>query len=378
MNSKNSRGNEVEEDVPQYRSVMITGPLSAPPMPRSFASMGPAKMAPRSMQQSKPHTSQTTIWNVAELPSMPAAYFLERTNVYVVGNPQEIADRICDSLRMASIAAQCGEDDKNLLNAETSDALRFAVRLFADQGKIVVEVQRKSGCSYQFREAARSVLRSAKGLKISAKKKFSLPSCIPRQSPKDQQQRAEDGFRVALRQLNSNMRDSQLIGMESLEQLTRSEYRSAASLKIFGECIDKILNAIQLDADDASSDIEERHFTMMKRRSLTVLANALNSLSQANELEGLLKAYSHLTSNVFISTLVDTLADSANSPHEATQAAKCIQELMIDSEVKKQLIEMSTSSIVASACSSGACRSVLLEDEAKKLQQHLNSSVCMI
>merc|ERR1712170_139466 len=100
----------------------------------SFARMGPAKMAPRSMQQTKPHTSQTTIWNVAELPSMPAAYFLERTNVYVDGNPQEIADRICDSLRMASIAAQCGEDDKNLLNAETSDALRFAIRLFADQG----------------------------------------------------------------------------------------------------------------------------------------------------------------------------------------------------------------------------------------------------
>ena len=69
MNSDNNRGNEIEEDVPQYRSVMIGGPLSAPPMPRSFASMGPAKakMAPRSMQQLKPRISQATIWNVAEL-----------------------------------------------------------------------------------------------------------------------------------------------------------------------------------------------------------------------------------------------------------------------------------------------------------------------
>ena len=217
-----------------------------------------------------------------------------------------------------------------------------------------------------------NVLRSAQGLKASPTKKFSIPSCIPRQSHEKQQQCAEDGFEVALSQLSSNMRDSQLIGMESLEQLTRSECRRTISLKVLGEkCIDKILIATRLDTNDVSTDIEERHFTMMKRRSLTVLANALSALSQAGQLGGALNDCSQLKCIAFISSLVDTLADSANCPHEATQAARCMQELMIDSEVKKDLVEMSASSIVASACSSGACRSVFLEEEAKKLQEHL-------
>lgn len=219
-----------------------------------------------------------------------------------------------------------------------------------------------------------NVLRSAQGLKASPTKKISIPSCIPRQSHEKQQQCAEDGFEVALSQLSSNMRDSQLIGMESLEQLTRSECRRTISLKVLGEkCIDKILIATRLDTNDVSTDIEERHFTMMKRRSLTVLANALSALSQAGQLGGALNDCSQLKCIAFISSLVDTLADSANCPHEATQAARCMQELMIDSKVKKDLVEMSASSIVASACSSGACRSVLLEEEAKKLQEHFKS-----
>lgn len=111
MNSNSNQDREILEDVPQYRSVMIAGPLSAPPMPRSFANVRQFKAAPQTSVQAKPAAS-AAIWTVADLPSLPAAYFLERSNVYVDGDAQDIANRICDCLRKESVAACCDSDDK--------------------------------------------------------------------------------------------------------------------------------------------------------------------------------------------------------------------------------------------------------------------------
>lgn len=108
----NNQEREIVEDTPQYRSVMITGPLTAPPMPRSFASVRPFKAAPQALKATQQNTSDGAIWNVADLPSLPAAYFLERSNVYVDGEAQDIANRICDCLRKQSIAANCDDEDK--------------------------------------------------------------------------------------------------------------------------------------------------------------------------------------------------------------------------------------------------------------------------
>lgn len=112
MNSTNNKQvREIVEDVPQYRSVMISGPISAPPIPRSFASVRPAKAPLQTIQQDKQTVSSAT-WKVSDLPSLPAAYFLEKSNVYVDGDAQDVANRICDCLRKESVAAFCDKDDK--------------------------------------------------------------------------------------------------------------------------------------------------------------------------------------------------------------------------------------------------------------------------
>ncbi len=90
---------------------MIAGPLTAPPMPRSFDGAIHFKTQPQTSKHEKPEAS-ATIWTVADLPSLPAAYFLERSNVYVDGDAQVIANRICECLRKASIAAVGDNDDK--------------------------------------------------------------------------------------------------------------------------------------------------------------------------------------------------------------------------------------------------------------------------
>lgn len=260
---------------------------------------------------------------------------------------------------------------KNLLVAETCECVRFAIRLFTDQGKIVVELQRKCGCSYQFREAARCILRSAKGDTAKPpKRSFNIPSVVPRDTEEQHQQRAEEGLEIAVMQLCADHLDSQLIGMGSLEQITRCERPGTISRKVLeGSCLEKVLFAAQDDVTNARSDMEERHIRVMKRRALTVLANAFSALASCGELDSVLGCTPELTSDGFASGLVDDLRDCSNAPHEGAQAARCIQYLINSKEVQKLLSEMSAISVVVDACTCGAIRSSLLEEESKKLMQ---------
>jgi hypothetical protein len=248
--------------------------------------------------------------------------------------------------------------------------------LFADQGKIIVEIQRKCGCSFQFREAARAVLRSAKGVTTQApKRKLSIPSCIPRDTMEQEQQRAESCLEVALQQLCSMRLDSQLIGMESLEQITRCESAGHISRKILeGSCLGKVLSAAQDDVTNArAGEIEGQHVSVMKRWATTVLANALCALSQSGQLEVVLRDCAELKTEHFICNLVETLGDASSLPHEATQAARCIQHLLTSKDVLTFLDEMSAISVVSDACSTGAQRNSHLEQESKKLKVQLSS-----
>lgn len=247
--------------------------------------------------------------------------------------------------------------------------------MFADQGKVVVEVQRKCGCSYQFREAARAVLRSAKGVTAELPKRtFTIPSCIPRENPEEQLQRAEEGLEVAMKQLGASQMDSQLIGMESLEQITRCECRALISRKVLeGSCLEKVLAAAQDDSANARSDMEEQHINVMKRRALAVLANALSALSAEGKLADVLRSTPELKSDTLVSFLVDEVRECVSAPHEATQAARCLQYLMSEKEVEDILVEMSAVSVVSAACTSGARRSSLLEQECRKLKMQFSS-----
>jgi len=353
---------------------MLAGPLSAPPMPRSFASLRPMKTAPRPVEKFSPAKTGSSVWKVDDIPALPASYFLERSSAYVDGSAQDIADRICECLRKESIATSCDSDDKNLLHGETSDCLKFAVRLFTGEGKMIVEIQRKCGCSFQFREIARSLIRSAKGISQTTKRKFELPSCIPRQAPEMRQARADAGFEVALRQLSSQFVDSQLIGMESLEQMTRCESRTCISKKVLtGSCLSKVLEATQQSPSALHSTLSEDHESVIRRRAITVLANALSASAESGELQSVMDESKMLKSESLINSLIETLRDASTSPHEATQSARCIQYLMTDKQVKMIIMKMSVESIVSEACHFGESQSTLLERESKRLKLQLGS-----
>ena len=113
MNTSN-QDRKIVEDAPRYRSVMMAGPMSAPPMPLSFSSARPIiKNAPvTAAKQTTQKPSGSALWKVDNLPSLPAAYFLERSHVYVEGMPQEVANKVSECLRQESIATCCSDDDK--------------------------------------------------------------------------------------------------------------------------------------------------------------------------------------------------------------------------------------------------------------------------
>jgi hypothetical protein len=112
----NQSSASIPEDTPQYRSVMLA-PSMAPPMPRSF-SIAPPKPLRRSSVEPKISKSQQSaapvqVWRVNELVSLPEIYPLERTNVYVDNSSaQEVADCICECLRIESISATFDEENK--------------------------------------------------------------------------------------------------------------------------------------------------------------------------------------------------------------------------------------------------------------------------
>ena len=105
---------DIPEDTPQYRSMMITSSV-APPMPRAF-SIAPPKPLRRTVEpaskvpQQSPLTSTGSAWKVSDLPELPYMYLLERTNVYVECSAQEVADRISECMRAESIAVTLDDD----------------------------------------------------------------------------------------------------------------------------------------------------------------------------------------------------------------------------------------------------------------------------
>ena len=178
-----------------------------------------------------------------------------------------------------------------------------------------------------------------------------------------------------MQQLSSELLDSKLIGMESLEQITRCEASGYVSKKILeGSCLETVLAAAQEDLSNADTQVDEQHISIMRRRAITVLANALCALAQSGELEVFLQDCSTLKSESFIVNLLETLREASSLPHEATQAARCMQYLMTSKDVQNFLFTMSVTSVVSEACTIGACRSSLLENESKRLKVQLTNS----
>jgi len=241
-------------------------------------------------------------------------------------------------------------------------SLQFA---FGDRGMTVVEVQRIAGCGFEYSQAAKGVCRSAKGLSSIPKRKLPMPKCIPRESPDERIRRIESGVTVALNMFVSTHTDLQLLGLESLRQITASEDSAfVTGMVLKGEYLEKIISLVTANDADLFSEIEKRNFIVLQRITLTVLSQCLQN-SAPDEV-------SRIVGGINLKALVDALVQfldmSATRPHEAVFAIRCLQSFSEVQEVRDDLVLANS---ISTLCSSAEHQTLLLETECQKLKSLL-------
>jgi hypothetical protein len=166
-----------------------------------------------------------------------------------------------------------------------------------------------------------------------------------------------------------------MLAMESLEQLTRSHDCKAIASKhcLKGECVKTLVSFVESSDLAHPTDMEASHSFLMKRKALTILANSLCALSESGDLNDCLGCSSDLKTRSFVSALISSVRDSSLCPHNAGHAARCMQYIAIARDVQDLLADLGALSAASSACAVGACRSLSLERESKKLRLELGN-----
>lgn len=335
-----------------------------------------AKRNPLALHTAKPNTitpgsnSNSLGWNFMNLGPVPPIYAVERTHVYVQDTAANIARRITECLRLHSMAAVYSPSEVSV-DVETQENVQLTVRIWEagknkEPGHILVEAQKILGCGYGFCQAAKAILRAAKGMvaptasnatPLAQQSQRSMaplpPAAVPitpsrRTIPSIPKEEAEvedvrDGLMIAAELLSQNQHDSRLLALESLEQLSRAaEHRHFVARFILsgqGGFRKAILGLIQSgspkleEENDPSLKVEYDFQVLMRRYALIVLANCLTNLEQSGELVSAMtqnsQTFQHLTCRDVLMALVGDLAAAQVRPHEACHAAECLRALLL-------------------------------------------------
>jgi len=268
---------------------------------------------------------------------------LERSHVSIPdADALEIAERIAECLRTQSITASF---DDNKAVAETACHTQFYIKLFEDDHQLIVEVQRRTGCSYTFHQCSKAVLRAAKGEEPCrrAMQRFTVPDVIRNreETTKVNDEVMERSFDL----LKSNRVDSKLLGVQNLVKLSENVP--------LGDQLTIIINLVLMRPDE-----DDSFATMLRRDALTVLANSLALTHPAD-----------LVSDELIRTLIADLTD--NDLHTAHQAARSLTSVCQCKGLKQLVAKMGASSATLRAQQEGHSRHEMLERETRLLQMEL-------
>jgi len=302
------------EDGPELRSIRMNPTGSGQPSIGFSSSVPLVKEEP--MMQQALHAQE---WNVPSvLPTIPSGYNLGPSHVVVDdASPQTIAGRIAKELAQYSVAAMPHESHENSLHAETNCGIKFDINLFSvgnGNSNVVVELERRTGCSYGFHISSNIILRAAKGIPncTFGPPSLEIPKCVPQDAKEERKKCVQFDTEQALKLVRSERKDAQLLGLQSLERLSTDEY--AASLLQNDETIGSLQSFLQSDFPTC----------VMKRRALGVLANIMKFCPKHGERCHKLKCQE------FLDNLFGMLRKCANSPHEACAATKCLQRSLDD------------------------------------------------
>lgn len=302
---------------------------------------------------SKISQSNSRTWEVsAGNLRTPNLYLLEQTH-RIIENAKidDITERIVKVNKEMSVFAQYN-NLKASATLQTAEYVEIVINLYNTEKKskkssILVEVQRRSGCSVVFHRYSRLILLAvADELDYSSLSKVLSPSYDLPQFPYDEDTRntqAEEAVDLIKSLLCKKHVDAQYLGIHSLACLTdTSKSETTAALRssravLFGsnevndrEIHRKIFAIIHnCDPSEVLYHEEENltnlkeHDEMMLNKALLVVYNGLNTIFTRGTAEEIENLNNVMNDNVF-GQLCEILNFSHIRPHDALLAAKSL------------------------------------------------------
>uniref|UniRef100_A0A7S4A8X5 Uncharacterized protein n=1 Tax=Pseudo-nitzschia australis TaxID=44445 RepID=A0A7S4A8X5_9STRA len=244
---------------------------------------------------------------------------------------------------------------------------------------VVVEVRRQIGCTFEFRDAAKAILRASKGLqqgwKSFASRRFSIPPTFPKRSREIQHKCIRGDFRIARTMLQSKNYDALVLALESIEKMTKScgAKDVVAKSVICNDCLKHLLFLLDTCNDIDRNGMEYGNSSVLPRKILGVIANSCEAIGKS-DLELVLSANDNdLKTRWFLSLLLSTIQDAPSRPHDAFEAVRCLGQLLISKEVESVMVEKSAIDVISSARIAGFTCHQGLEQECNKLMLRLEN-----
>ena len=383
-----SSSNNITPDRPEMRSVMLR-PLTELPAPRTLIS---EKSQVVRSEKSQLDFQQREIqrakqWNPKNVSPLPTAHPLERTHVYIENaSHQQVSNRLAESLRVQSVVAQFDEVRtakksmavpspfvrlaapakkialthclllQSLARCETREHVKFIIRIFTADDRVVVEIQRLSGCCYIFHQAAKNLLKAALGQEAVPCMELTIPPVIMSES--EEREATKEALDIAWTMLQSCRFDCRLLAMESLASLTKTN-SAAAKAVVNGPLLTNLLHWIVFDGVEDQFVDRQDYSTKMHRYALVVLANCLTSLTLYDIPP---------VSDECLNSLIKEVREADFRPHNACEAAKSLKALVRCDDVRTRALNMGASEALNEAYKLGKSQHMQLENESLSLQ----------
>jgi len=353
---------------------------------------------------------------------------LETTCITVKDVPSHvISERISQYLRVNSI---CATFHKDRVDCTACPLLKFVVQLWQGDGNksVLVEVQRRQGCSIHMRRVRRGLFRAIQSNSLvhapdvaaerspSQQLKELMDAAMEECSQKQQvnyndrcRERCKDAFRIANGLMESSSLDQNRLGMESLEVLTNpsivkeedalflskmlltcsgdgatpdSELLRGSFVRYF-QGIEQSRDSRsypnnEYDSDDDDDDnfqnyAKGRYFGALHSVALRALGNALSVLADNHDKQDLSLDFGSYYWKNIVESLVYNVEVAKDRPQEAALSVRCISLLVTLSPTfqRAAIVEDRLVPCLVQANQFGKAHHLILENESRNLMYRM-------
>jgi len=308
------------------------------------------------------------------LEPFPAYSYVDRNSRYIQGQKASlIVSTLLNYLRLNSIQVKYEEDSPGKFRCKTFDFVSFRINMFtrhvegAMEPSVLVEIQRRSGCSISFQKVRRSLLCTMDDLSSTNTETFSrrgslshttrcIDPCltcfegIPMEMKHENYDTiAEESLSEIQNHLKSDRTDAQILALELLVHLTNPAHtpiqvvKAAASKLLKSNEISESVKTLIVQGKDRSKELEDLDLDLQydgdfvdnaRQMSLCILLNCFEAMSEYLP-EILEDSGGWMIENV-IPCLVRNLNEVEMNVHVALQSTRVLAILNNNSEDCRQ------------------------------------------